>query len=107
MDELPSNRYLTEKVIEETIHGGPSYYRPARTNFVRNHEEAYPDQVTALTRREREVLGLIATGMSNRQIGQILSISRHTVHAHLYSIYSKLDVGTRTAAARIAFEMGI
>ncbi|HET9496332.1 MAG TPA: response regulator transcription factor [Chloroflexia bacterium] len=107
MDELPGNRYLREMVIEETIRGGPTYYRPARVTFSRSPEEAYADQLTALTRREREVLSLIATGLSNSQIAQILSISRHTVHAHLYSIYSKLGVGTRTAAARIAFEVGL
>lgn len=52
-----------------------------------------------LTSREREILTLVATGASNRQIADRLSISRHTVRAHLSSIYSKLGARNRTRAA--------
>jgi DNA-binding NarL/FixJ family response regulator len=107
MDEFQSSRYLTEKVIEETIRSGPAYYRPARLTLARTSVVQYEDLVTSLTPRETEVLSLIAKGRSNKQVANILTISRNTVHAHLYSIYSKLGVGTRTAAARIAFEMGL
>lgn len=57
-----------------------------------------------LTAREVEVLRLVAGGLTNPQIGAQLSLSRKTVARHLESIYAKLDVPTRAAAARIAAE---
>ena len=107
MDEIHGSHYLTEKVIEETIRGGPVYYRPARLTPAQGPQVRRNDPLLCLTPRETEVLSLIAKGLSNHQVAHILTISRNTVHAHLYSIYSKLGVGTRTAAARIAFEMGL
>lgn len=52
-----------------------------------------------LTPREVEVLGLVARGLSNADIAGHLVVSRRTVHAHLRSIFDKLGVSTRTAAA--------
>lgn len=52
-----------------------------------------------LTEREVEVLRLMVLGMSNLEIAERLVISRRTVHAHVRSIFNKLDVSTRTAAA--------
>ena len=51
-----------------------------------------------LTRRELEVLGLMATGMKNREISASLSITQGTVKIHVHNILSKLDVNSRTAA---------
>ncbi len=58
----------------------------------------------ALTGRETEVLELVVHGYSNIEIGRRLDISPHTVKNHLRSIYGKLDVSTRTAAARVALK---
>jgi DNA-binding CsgD family transcriptional regulator len=55
-----------------------------------------------LTSREREVLGWLARGKSNAQIGTILGISAATVGKHLEHIYPKLGVENRTAAASFA-----
>src|SRR5204863_3005390 len=55
-----------------------------------------------LTPREVEVLRLVTNGMTNVQIAKQLVISPHTVHAHLSSIYSKLDVPSRGVAMRYA-----
>ena len=60
-----------------------------------------------VTRREREVLGLLAEGLTNRQIAERLVVSEHTVHRHVTNILRKLDVPTRTAAAAIAVRSGV
>jgi DNA-binding CsgD family transcriptional regulator len=52
----------------------------------------------SLTSREREVLGWLCGGKTDRDIGVILGISCRTVHKHLQRIYEKLGVETRTAA---------
>ena len=60
-----------------------------------------------LTRREREVLALVADGRSNRQIGEALYISDRTVARHLTNIFHKIDVTSRTQAARYAIDRGM
>jgi DNA-binding NarL/FixJ family response regulator len=59
-----------------------------------------------LTEREAEVLALAAEGQTNKIIGQNLSISSRTVQSHLASIYTKLDVNTRTEAVTKAVSLG-
>jgi len=61
-----------------------------------NHDE--------LTLREVEVLRLLALGLTNAQIAERLFISPRTVNAHLRSIYSKLELTSRTAATRYAID---
>ena len=58
-----------------------------------------------LTEREVEVLSLVAEGLKDQEIADQLVVSPRTVHAHLRSIYGKLGVGTRTAAAREAVQL--
>lgn len=53
---------------------------------------------TALTPREREVLGLVAEGLTNSQVAAALWISPGTVRRHLENTFAKLGVHTRTAA---------
>ncbi len=63
-----------------------------------------PQYPAGLTAREVEVLRWLALGLSNQEIADKLVLSKRTVHAHLRSIYSKLDVTTRSAATRAAIE---
>ncbi len=60
-----------------------------------------------LSEREREVLGLIATGLTNAQIAERLVISERTVKSHVNNILSKLQVADRTQAAIFAWREGV
>lgn len=66
-----------------------------------------PEPPGGLTRRECEVLALVAGGDSNRQIGEQLCISERTVARHLTNIFHKIDVTSRMQAARYAIDRGI
>jgi DNA-binding NarL/FixJ family response regulator len=57
-----------------------------------------------LTAREVEVLRLVSVGLTNPEIAEHLSLSIYTVQTHLRSIFSKINVSTRSAAVRYAFE---
>ena len=63
--------------------------------------------VEVLTRREREVLDLLADGCSNRRIAARLGISEHTAKFHVASIYGKLGVASRAGAIRSAVRRGL
>jgi ATP/maltotriose-dependent transcriptional regulator MalT len=60
-----------------------------------------------LTTREAEVLRLVATGRSNKEIAARLGLSVKTVSRHLSNIFTKIDVSSRAAATAFAFEHGI
>jgi DNA-binding CsgD family transcriptional regulator len=70
-------------------------------------DAAPPAGAGPLTRREAEVLRLVADGLTDAEVADALVLSRRTVHAHLRSIYRKLEVGSRSAATRWALEQGI
>ena len=59
-------------------------------------------QVSELTRREREILTLVAEGHSNAKLAKMLWVTEQTVKFHLSNVYRKLDVSNRTEAARWA-----
>ncbi|GAA3128861.1 DNA-binding NarL/FixJ family response regulator [Kribbella aluminosa] len=60
-----------------------------------------------LTEREVEILGLLATGKSNRDLAKTLYVSEATIKSHLQHIYTKLEVETRAAAVARAIEQRI
>jgi DNA-binding CsgD family transcriptional regulator len=60
-----------------------------------------------LTEREAEVLALVATGRTNREIAAQLVISEKTVASHLSHIFTKLDISSRAAATAYAYEHGL
>jgi DNA-binding NarL/FixJ family response regulator len=63
-----------------------------------------PSSASGLTAREVQVLSLVASGRTNREISSTLVISEHTVARHLQNIFSKLGVSSRTAAAAFAHD---
>ena len=60
-----------------------------------------------LTKRELEVLRLVAQGMSNQEIATTLVLSEHTVHRHVANVLAKLGVSSRTAAVAQAARLGL
>jgi DNA-binding NarL/FixJ family response regulator len=64
-------------------------------------------QEAGLTRRESDILELLASGHSNREISRRLFLSEKTVKAHLASVFRKLGVTNRTQAAMVAVSMGM
>jgi DNA-binding CsgD family transcriptional regulator len=66
-----------------------------------------PDVAAVLTPREAEVLGLLAQGRTNRQIGAALYISEKTASVHVSNILAKLGAGSRTEAVAIAAAKGL
>ena len=60
-----------------------------------------------LTPRERQVLGLLAAGRTNREIGASLYMAEKTASVHVSRILSKLDVRSRTEAAAVAHRVGL
>lgn len=61
----------------------------------------------ALTERERELLRLVAQGLSNKAVARTLSLSENTIKYHLKNILQKLGVQNRTEAASYAFRAGL
>ena len=63
--------------------------------------------VQALTRREIEVLGMLAEGLGNKAIARRLNISEHTVKFHVSSIFTKLNARSRTEAVTLGARQGL
>lgn len=61
----------------------------------------------ALTHTERRVIELVVEGLTNPQIGERLFVSRRTVSTHLYRIFKKLDVASRSELAALAVRRGL
>lgn len=76
--------------------------RPNKTDA--SSEEA---KVASLTKREREIISLVALGMKNKQIAERLLISEITVRHHLTSVFSKLDLSDRFELIIYAFRHGL
>jgi DNA-binding NarL/FixJ family response regulator len=92
-----SGNVLSPKVIQnlfEDVEASESSEGPNRQDY-------------NLTSRERDILGLLSEGRSNRDIAQTLYLSEKTVKAHLAAVFRKLGVTNRTQAAMAAVSMGI
>ena len=75
--------------------------------LVQARSQVKGDVYFSLTDREKEVLGALAKGHSNQQLADLLTVSPKTVHNHLYNIYSKINVKTRSEAIVWAMENDI
>jgi DNA-binding CsgD family transcriptional regulator len=77
---------------------------PASLPFAINEERV---RDLGITRRELEILALIAQGMSNREIADTLFVSENTVKTHSSRLFDKLSAKRRTQAVQIGKEMGL
>jgi NarL family two-component system response regulator LiaR len=90
---------------ESVLH--PVIARKVIDRFARPSSEPPEEQaLDQLTERELEVLKLAAKGITNREIAQELSLSARTVQAHLSTIFSKMQVSSRTEAVVRALQKG-
>jgi DNA-binding NarL/FixJ family response regulator len=87
----------------------PTVTRRLVEDFVRRPPpgELVPDRLAELTEREREVLGLIARGLSNGEIASRLFLSGATVKTHVNRIFGKLALRDRVQAVVLAYETGL
>ncbi|GAB2696960.1 response regulator [Paenibacillus thermoaerophilus] len=90
MDEAPMSREFASRLLDEFA-------------AKRRAESKADDPLTA---REREILEWVARGKSNREIGDELHISEHTVKNHLKNILQKLHLQNRVQLTRYAYEQG-
>jgi DNA-binding NarL/FixJ family response regulator len=87
--------------------GAPSLIRDLLRKPGRFELTNQEDLVEPLTDRETEVLQLVAQGLANKQVALTLGISEHTVKFHLSSLYTKLNVASRTEAIHEGIQRGL
>lgn len=96
-----------------SVAAGASWWDAAATSEIQaafeNNSVVLPDHVfdqpdSTLTRREQEILTLIAVGKTNQEIAKMLYITPGTVRVHVHAILQKLEVHDRTKAAAIAMQ---
>jgi DNA-binding NarL/FixJ family response regulator len=85
----------------------PTITRRVIKQFTRIPRSAPPKELEQLSEREREVLHLIARGLSNAEIGQELYISETTVKTHVTHILQKLNLRDRVQAVVLAYQSGL
>ncbi|WP_314415640.1 response regulator transcription factor [Streptomyces sp. DSM 40484] len=92
-----------------SVHAGHILLQPEVADALLSQEGVNYSQGrgSSLTEREREVLGLIADGRSNREIARALVLSEKTVKTHVSNILMKLDLSDRTQAALWAVRHGV
>lgn len=78
-----------------------------RARITLRADEPVREQIDLFTPRERDVLGLVASGRTNREVGEELYISEKTVSVHLSRIMAKLGASRRAEAVAIAYDRGL
>ncbi|MCB8904918.1 MULTISPECIES: response regulator transcription factor [unclassified Streptomyces] len=92
-----------------SVHAGHILLQPEVAGALLSQDDSHggTGRGSTLTEREREVLGLIADGRSNREIARALVLSEKTVKTHVSNILMKLDLSDRTQAALWAVRHGL
>jgi DNA-binding NarL/FixJ family response regulator len=101
------------RAVHSTANGGTVISPPTARRLLQDLVAARPDDrptpaaLETLTEREREVLRLIARGLTNREIAESLVISELTAKTHVSRILTKLDLLNRVHAVVFAYETGV
>jgi DNA-binding NarL/FixJ family response regulator len=109
LKDLPPDQLI--QAIKGTMKGN-AYIDPKVTKKVIKQARSTTDYIESqrdfdLTEREREILVLIAHGLSNADVGEQLFLSEGTIRNYTKSIFKKLEVTTRTQAAVLAIKYGL
>ena len=107
---LKDSDFDTLKKAIMTVYKGETYIEPSLVpllNVRLAERDIMKDRTNELTRREIEVLRMIAAGSSNKEIASVLNISERTVKNHISNIFKKIDVSDRTQAAVFAIKNDI
>jgi DNA-binding NarL/FixJ family response regulator len=96
------------------VAGGASLLEPAQTSrwleaLARHRDGAWRSDLlrSSLSPRELEVLGLLAEGLGNAEVGDLLGISPETVQTHVRNLMGKLDVRNRLEAVTLGIRLGL
>jgi DNA-binding NarL/FixJ family response regulator len=100
-ESVPSDLMRAVRVVGE----GGTYIDPQLAVVLASPEAA--ERLAGLTKREREILRLLADGMRNQQVGETLFISPTTVATHVQNAMAKLDADTRTQAVASALRQSL
>jgi two-component system nitrate/nitrite response regulator NarL len=97
------------RAILKSVHGGEVYVAPGLAYLMIKGltRPRVHDPLEDLTRRERDVLELVAAGLSNAEIGGRLGLAEKTVKHYMTAILGKLQVGSRVEAALLAYKAGV
>lgn len=101
---LRRSRWTNRSLIENrgAVEGMTPISRVGKKGVV--GEEGKAPEIQPLTEREREILGLVAQGMSNREIAEHLVVSELTIKTHLKNLFKKLNVSSRTQAILVGMQ---
>jgi DNA-binding NarL/FixJ family response regulator len=100
-ESVPSDLMRAVRVVAK----GGTYIDPALAGVLASPQAA--ERLVGLTKREREILRLLADGMRNQEIGKTLSISPATVATHVQHVMAKLEADTRTQAVASALRQAL
>lgn len=92
---LTRPKVVEVEVVREVVVSGPFILNEAKLREL------------GITQREHEILGLIAEGLSNREIGERLFVSENTVKTHSSRLFEKMSVNRRTQAVQKGKELGL
>lgn len=93
-----------------SIYNGEKYIQPELTPLLNQklvEKESDLDKIHSLTKRELQILKLIAEGLFNKEIGDRLNISERTVKNHVFNLFKKIDAADRTQAAVFAIRNNV
>jgi two-component system, NarL family, response regulator NreC len=97
------------------VHAGQAYLHPAAAkqliqgylNTANGVQQEHQDKYELLSDREKEILGLVAKGYTNKEVADLLAISAKTVENHKANMMDKLALGTRRDLIRFAAKRGL